>query len=244
MSFGFEAVNNEESVIISSVSRPLIYHYRSQISASNSVVDRPASGTASFPVVTTQAPPRIFIRVNSTRHSSVSCYVTVNGSPGNWGSFSVFVAAQGGGTLPLYVFDFVVCLPSGGSWTDVTEGYGMVIYSENGTPIFNHKQRIVKFSKFTKNWTYGKSGLNPSYHTLYSNISIDIDDYIDVTYFNRGVVLQQVVNVMFVGLVLMSSGTRVLWMQTQATNATDNIQDVAVSNYSTPICKFPTSRYP
>lgn len=244
MSFGFEAINDNSSVIVSSESRPLVYVSRGQVSITNSVVDRPASGSAGFPAISTQAPPRVFVRLNSSRHSSMACYITINGSPGNWTSFTIYAAAQGGGTLPLYVVDYVLCVPSGGIGTDLTSGYGMVLYGEDGQAVFNHTQRIVKFSKFTKTWTYSKSGSNPTFHTLNSNVTIDLDDYIDITYFNRGTVLQQVVNIMFTGLVLYSSSTRVLRMQTQATNFTDEILDVGISNYCTPICKFPVAQYP
>lgn len=245
MSFGFEAINDNNSVIISSDSRPLVYIGRGQVSLTNSVVDRPAVGSTTFPTVTTQAPPRIFVRLNSSRHASMNCYVYINGSPGNWTGFTMYAGAQGGGTLPLYVLDYTLCIPSGGSGTSLTSGYGMVLYGEDGQEVFNNTQRIVRFGKFTKVWSYTINITSTAtFHNLNSNVSIDPDDYIDITYFNRGIVLQQVVNAMFTSLILYSNSVRVLQMQTQATNRTDQILDAGITYYCTPICKFPIDRYP
>lgn len=240
--FGLDVLNNANSTLISSNSRPMIFSERGFVSVTNSsVVDRPAYGSVVFSIpVLTQAPPCVFIRLDSSRHSSLSLYVIMTGVPFNWTGFIIVASAQGGGVLPLYVLEYVVTKNF-----DLGEatGYGLMLYNEYGVPIFRHDRKLVKYSKFTKKWTLTQTVPGYTFFTFSSNLTIDADDFIDVSSINRGIVHQAVVNKMFTSLSIYEGSQRVLKLQTQSAAGASNPQNIPAMNFCIPVCKFPSSVY-
>lgn len=245
--FGVEFLNSEKSVLISAFDRPLVFAFRGTVNVQNtSVVDRPAVGTVVFAApIPTVAPPRLFVRLNSSRHSSMELYVVMNGSSGAWTGFTIYASAQGGGTLPLYVLDYVIARPS---FREPTRTWGMQILEKGSErTLFSSDEYIVRFSKFTKKWTLSvsfSSDFSIIYYTYNSGVTIDIDDYIDVTFFNRGIVLQTIFDVTYTSVRIYDGGVRVLNLQTQSFSDSSAPKSVGDINFCTPICKFPASKYP
>lgn len=242
--FGFEAINNDNSVIVSNTNSHLIFSERGTVDVrNNSVVDRPAVGTATFTTpVLTIAPPKVFARLVSSRHSSMTIYTALIGSPGNWTGFRIYAAARGGGILPLYVVDWVCCKNFD---RPTTADYGFALYDENGVEIFSSDKKLVKYSKFTKSWTVARtlSGSLFYYTWTPTDILISPDDYIDITSINRGMVSQFVDLKQFTSLIIYRDNSPTLLLQTQAGTSQSSPQQTDIRKFCMPICKFPTSIY-
>lgn len=245
MAFGFEAKNNFGDVTLSDEYPTLVYSHRGQIVVeNNSVVDRPAVGSASFPsVITQQAPPKIFIRFNSGRHNSCNVYLAMNGSPGSWTGFTIYAGALGGGTLPRHVLDYVVCKLTD---NNPATGFGMAIYDSTGKLTYKSADRPVKFTKFTKSWSASYPG-GLFFNIVPVGITIEIDDYIEITSINRGNAHQGMRSntYMYSSLQILSGGTRTLFL-TEQNSSTLLVRPLEVGNtfFCMPICKFPNSQYP
>lgn len=212
--------------------------------SNGSVVDRPAVGSISFPApVPTSAPPRLFVRFDSSRHGSMEMYVVINGRAGAWTGFTIYAAAQGGGTLPQYVLDYVIARPS---FREPKGDWVFQLLDDKGQTVFCNEEILVRFSRFTKKWTFsgGWGGGQGYYHTFNSGLLIESDDFIDVTFFNRGLVMQTSRAMMFTGVVLYTGNARVFRLQTQCSNSTTRPIGIAAFNFCTPICKFPLDRFP
>jgi hypothetical protein len=244
--FGLKVINNQESVLVSDNSPVLVYSQRGQIVVQNtSVVDRPAVGTVVFATPVTQTlPPRVFIRFASGRHSSCSIYMTMNGSAGNWTGMTIRAGALGGSTLPRHVLDYVVCVYS---LSNNLPSYGMVVFNADGVPVYRSDDRVVRFSKFTKSWTEQNSG---SYHLNYlpSNITIDEDDFIEISQMNRGNANMNLfggIDLMFTSMSILSNSVRTLRLVIQFTTQNRNGQrELGSTLFCIPICKFPITDYP
>lgn len=245
--FGFEARNGAGSVLISDSKRHLTYKERGQLVVSNSVIDRPSTNTFAFtsPVTTTE-PPTVFMRVNESRHDSVSMYVALVGSPGNWTGVKVIVAASGGSVAPRYVFDIVIGHFK--SSEGVVSDFGMVIYGESGEQVFSDKDRLVTYSKFTKKWTASVTGSYPNYayYSLTPDVIIEDDDYVDVSSLNRGGIFQYLDGTMYTSVNLRQGGVNTLRLTTQCNLQYATTASVAYSNlrFCMAVCKFPLARYP
>jgi hypothetical protein len=242
--FGFQAKNDQGSITISDQFPNLIYSERGQIVVQNtSVVDRPAVGSVTFTNPVTQAaPPIIFIRFNSGRHGSCTIYLQMNGTPGNWTGMTIRAAAIGGGTLPRHVLDYVVCRTAN---TSPASGYGMAVYDSNGNPTYKSQDVHVKYSKFTKSWT--RSGTEFFVILTANSISIEDDDYIEVSSMNRGNANMSLFpNYMYSSLDLLTGGTRVcrLIIQNSVTQGSGGPMEANSTFFCMPICKFPQSVYP
>jgi len=238
--FGFQAKNDQDSITISDQFPNLVYSERGQIVVQNtSVVDRPAVGSVTFTNPVTQvAPPSIFVRFNSGRHGSCTIYLQMNGTPGNWTGMTIRAAAIGGGTLPRHVLDYVVCRTTN---TSPASGYGMAVYDSDGNPTYKSQDVHVKYSKFTKSWVGSVSGffivLTPV------NISIEEDDYIEVSSMNRGNANMYLD--MYTSLDLLTRGVRECRLITQVSTVGAPYPMEANSTFfCMPICKFPQSVYP
>lgn len=241
MSFGFEAINNGNSVLISDFQNHLHFSERGVMTVTASRVDVAATGVVTFATnVLTQAPPKIFVRLISSAHSSMNLYTVMIGAPGNWTGFRIYAGAQGGGTLPNYQIDWVCCKNFD---RDTTQTYGMTIYDANGNTIFTSDKKLVKYSKFTKDWTVQRTFANARYFFTYfpTNITIDNDDYIDISSINRGRVNQLVDGLEFTSMVIYSASTRVLRLQTQSVYDQSSPQQMSTRKFCIPICKFPSS---
>lgn len=206
-------------------------------------MDRPATGSISFASpIRDSSPPRLFVRLSSSRHGSLEVYVVINGVPGAWTGFTIYAAAQGGKTLPLYELDYVVARPS---FREPASDWAFQLLDGAGKTVFCSDEVIVRFSKFTKKWVLrsatGAAGLY--YNTLYSGVTIEFDDFVDVTFFNRGLVVQFAQGLMYTGIQLYSGGVRVFNLQAQCSNSLTRDASGSI-NFCTPICKFPVDRFP
>lgn len=250
MAFGFEAKNDSGSVTLSDEYPTLVYSHRGQIVVQNtSVVDRPAVGSVGFPAPIQQlAPPKVFIRFNSGRHNSCNVYLAMNGSANNWTGFTIYAGALGGGTLPRHVLDYVVCKLTD---NNPASGFGMAIYDSTGKLTYKSQDRPVRYSKFTKSWSYS---VTSSLGTYFANltpvaISIDLDDYYDLSSMNRGSALftpyEGSARMQYVSVQILSGGVRTLQLvQQNSSSLYTTPLEVGNTFFCIPICKFPTSQYP
>ncbi|WP_152987217.1 hypothetical protein [Pseudomonas sp. TTU2014-080ASC] len=243
--FGFQALNDNSSVTISDQYPVLVYSQRGQIVVQNtSVVDREAVGVAMFATPIQQtAPPRLFLRFNSGRHDSCVIYLDMIGSAGNWTGFRVRSGAIGGNTLPRHVFDYVACRYS---TPTAPTGYGIAVYNASGVPVYKSSDRVVKYTKFTKAWY--RNGNGGMFLNLYpSGITIEDDDYIDTSPFNRGNAHMRIDDLQFTSMRMLSGGQRTLALVSQCSisiSALGGPQEVGSTYFCLPICKFPISQYP
>lgn len=249
MSFGFEALNNSDSITLSSDYPVLVYSHRGQIVVENtSVVDRPAVGSVGFPSPIQQpTPPKIFIRFNSGRHNSCNIYLVMNGSPNNWTGFTVYAGAIGGGTLPRHVLDYVVCKLT--DQNQPTSPFGMVIYDADGNQTYKSEDRLVKYNKFTMAWSYvWIEGSFSSFSNLRPvGITIENDDYIELSSMNRSNAHLGISDSagMYLSVQILSGGVRQLVLVRQYSSlAIVRPQEVGNTFFCIPICKFPLSNYP
>lgn len=238
--FGFQAINNSGSVTLNSEYPTLVFSERGQVVVQNtSVVDRPAVGSFSFSSPKTSlAPPKVFIRFNSGRHPSCEVYLGMLGSPGNWTGCIMYAGAIGGGTLPRHVIDYVICETATPS---VNSDYGMVIYDSSGNPTYKSEDRPVKYNKFTRFWT--SSAIN-QFNFLYSpsGVTIDSDDFMDISSMNRGPSWMSGANVSYTSMQILSGGVRMLRLGIQIRTTGGNI-NAAGYQFCIPICKFPSDVY-
>lgn len=245
--FGFEARNGSGSVIVSDHDMPLTYKERGNLVVSNSVVDRPSTAVFNFSSsVTTQTPPTVFLRIISSRDSSVMLYSACVGSPGNWTGVRITVAASGGTVAPRYEFELIICQLKSAA---TTARFGMAIHDANGAQVFSDADRVVLYSKFTKKWTVSMTGGFPGYgfYTLTpTGITISSDDYIDISSINRGIAPQYIWDTMYTSVRVMRSGERVLELVTQDSVGDTRPDSHAYSNinFCMAVCKFPSYRYP
>lgn len=245
MAFGFEARNDLGSVTLSDEYPTLVYSHRGQIVVENgSVVDRPAVGSVSFPSIIQQvAPPKVFIRFNSGRHNSCNIYLVMNGSANSWTGFTIYAGALGGGTLPRHVLDYVVCKFADGT---APTGFGMAIYDSTGKPTYKTQDRPVRYNKFTKSWS-ASVGVNNFYNITPLNVTIELDDYIEVSAINRGNghMSLSVFTYMYSSVQILSGGVRMLQLVVQNSGSLLSTSlEVGNTFFCMPICKFPTSQYP
>lgn len=238
--FGFQAINNAGSVTLNDQFPTLVFSERGQVVVQNtSVVDRPAVGSFSFITAKTNvAPPKIFVRFNSGRHSSCEIYIVMQGGPGNWTGAIVYAGAIGGGTLPRHVIDYVVCDVAN---QNVTSDYGMVIFNADGVITYKSEDAPVKYSKFTRFWT--STAIN-QFNFLYtpSGITIDSDDFMDVSSMNRGPSWMNGANVSFTSMQIYSGGVRMLRLGIQIRTSGGNISSAGFQ-FCIPVCKFPSDVY-
>lgn len=241
--FGFQATNELGSLTISDNFPNLVFQERGQIIVRNtSVTDRPAYGVSYFnQPVTQQSPPNIFIRFNSGNHETCNIYMSMLGSPGNWIGFAVWAGAIGGTTLPRHVLDYVLC-----KFTDSkpATGFGMVVYDSQGNQTYKSEDKSVKFSKFTKSWFRNDNG-GEFVNIFPLGITIENDDYIDISSMNRGNVHMSLQRTQFTSVRILSGGVRTLALVSQNTVSLGigGPKQLASTNFCIPICKFPIEIY-
>lgn len=242
--FGFEAINLGGSVIISPSNTHLAFVERGTISVlNNSVVDRPAVGSAAFmKPITSKEPPQVFVRLQSSRHSGLEAYMRIDGSPGNWTGFTMWASAFGGSTLPLYVLEFCVCANVSSA---PASGFGMSVFDADGKPVFSSTDKLVKFSKFTKKWSITISGAagGYAYFTFTPDIQIESDDFINISSVNKGTVNQYLYQAMFHSIRLYRNNERLLNLVTQGSYWYTVPGNVGNMRFCIPVCKFPAEIY-
>ncbi|MDH2244909.1 hypothetical protein N5J76_02875 [Pseudomonas sp. GD03855] len=240
--YGFEATNNSGTVTISGATRLLVFSERGTVRTTSSNSDRPGYGavTLAKPIKTT-ATPEIFVRVATHNRTAVSIYFTFIGQPGNWTGFKITVAAGATNNLIDHTFEYVACKYSD---SPGSEDYGLELYNADGSGevIFNSTDSPVIFSRFSKRWQW--QSISTSSVDIYaSGITIDADDFIGVSGFDRGLVFFG--NAEYAGLRLISSNARVLQI-TVNKRVNEQHQDPLIGrafNFCAPICKFPASIY-
>lgn len=242
MNYGLEVFNDNNTLQISSTKPPLIYKERGFVTLTRNVVDRPAFGVVTFTSpITTYAPPKVFVRVQSSNLPSCQVYITITGSPNNWTGFVMYAGAFGGGVLPMHVIEYVCCYVYKKEIVS-PPNYGLELFDENGVSSFHSSANIVHYYKFTKKWT--ESYFN-YFHTYTPNpdITIDADDFIDISSCNRGPIFVVTNRFMFFSFTLRRDSQRTLRISVQV-SLPESPQNISLANLCIPICKFPISKYP
>lgn len=135
-----------------------------------------------------------------------------------------------------HLMEYVCC-----KYSDLTVSplYGIEIKDSANRVSFSSSDRLVRYNKFSKNWTLATSTFMDVYS---SNLAIESDDYICVSSMDRGV--SWFVNQwMYVGLVIFSGGVQALRITNQKTQGDNYYQGTNGTCFAIPVCKFPISRY-
>lgn len=239
MSYGLEVTNNSGVVTISNIYKPLVFHRRGTVNVVSSFSDRPGYGTVTFPTpITTTEPPSLFVRYASGNQSGFSVYYTWLGSAGNWTGFRITSGVFGGSSLQNHFLDWVACKYAD---TQVNSGYGLQIFGESGQILYgSNKDILVKYSKFTKAWTIDSSTVGYLDY-IPTGITIENDDYINISFLDRGMVWAKADNnTQYSGINLLSSNVRRFVVNVQLNFPSGRIYPTP-GNFAVPICKFPTN---
>lgn len=240
MTYGLSAINSTGNVVISSDNKVLVFSERGQFRIQSRYTDRPGYGAANFAMpILTQEPPQIFLRIIVPSHPSLSLYTTILGGPGKWTGFKVTSGTMGGKYLQNHLMEFVSCKYADQRSSSV---YGMEIYDENANVDFSSSDRVVRYSRFTKSWSYSQS-VN-YFDSWDSGLIMDVDDYLSVSSMDRG--MSWFVNhAQYASLHMMTGNERRVRVSVQRSTLGDsiNIDNLGVTYFSIPICKFPIDRY-
>lgn len=164
MSYGMEFRNNSDVVTIDSEFSRLVILQKGRY-----------SGGATFsPAITTQEPPLVFVRPDTT---STFSYVTISGSPGNWTGFSFLV--DGVGSFFVAAFQ-----------ARETATYGFRVWDGSGKLLVDSGAPCAQFTRTITDWTYlgssstgqgttksswtAVSPLNTGDYMLVNNIGMDV----------------------------------------------------------------------
>ncbi|RMN34762.1 hypothetical protein ALQ61_04152 [Pseudomonas coronafaciens pv. zizaniae] len=236
--YGFSAVNGASSVIIGSKYKVLVFSERGQFAITSRYTDKEGFGSVVFarPILT-QEPPQIFVRHITGSHPDLGIYTTMSGGPGNWTGFLVTSAVRFGGAVQNYSMEYVSCKFADQPSPEV---YGMNIRDDAWRIVFSSADKIVRYSKFAKNWTLQKGDMVDIYN---SNLTIDADDFVCISSIDRGV-MWFADGVQFAGLTLLSNSVPVLQINAQiAGGGYWYYQGMNETCFAIPVCKFPVSRY-
>ena len=242
MSYGLSATNNGGSVVISSDYKILVFSERGSFQIVSRYSDGEGYGSVIFikPINTLEA-PQIFVRCVSASHPALSFYTRVLGSPGNWTGFSVVSSALGGGALQNFNLEYVSCKYSDKKSIDP---YGLEIYDRQEGIVYTSSDRVVRYSKFTKRWSYVPPQIAYGRVAAFnSNLAIDNDDFISISSIDRG-------NAWFMGsadyagLRIREGGAPTVKILINLNRPDIGLyQGTAGAAFSIPVCKFPISRY-
>lgn len=242
MNYGLEVFNDNNTLQISSTKPPLIYKERGFVTLTRNVVDRPAFGSVTFTSpITTYAPPKIFVRVQSSNLPSLITYMSMAGNPNNWTGFVMYAGAFGGGVLPKHVIEYVCCYVYKKEIVS-PPNYGLELFDENGVSSFHSSANIVHYYKFTKKWT-------ESYYNFVHRyrpdplITPDADDFIDISSCNGGPIFVATQYKRYFSFRLRKDNQRTLELEVNVTYPVSP-QNISLANLCIPICKFPLSKYP
>lgn len=239
MSYGLSVVNDYGAVVIDSDHKVLIFSERGNFNIQSRYTDREGYGNATFtkPILT-QEPPQLFVRYVSGLHSNLGIYTTMLGSPGNWTGFRVTSAVRGNPNLQNYLMEYVSCKYA---YQHNESDYGMEVYDKLGDIVFTSGDRIVRFGKFTKDWSLTVGNSVDIYR---SGLAIDVDDFICVSAIDRGV-MWFADHSNYTGLTILDGGVRVLNITTNVRTAGGEwfISGVGGTSFCIPVCKFPVDKY-
>ncbi|OPA92413.1 hypothetical protein BFW87_17530 [Pseudomonas fluorescens] len=240
MSFGLSAVNGGGAVVIGSDSKVLVFSERGEFRIQSRYTDAPGYGVFYFakPILT-QEPPQVFLRIVTPSHISLSLYTTLLGAPGSWTGFKVTSGAMGGKSLQNHLMEFVSCKYSDHK---STSAYGMEIYEGDGNVSFSSSDRVVKYGRFTKSWTYSQP--STFFNNWDSGIVMTPDEFVSVSSMDRGV-SWFVNHAQYASLHIMTGNVRKVEISVQRSTLGDsiNVDNLGVTYFSIPICKFPIERY-
>lgn len=235
--FGLSVTNDFGSVIISSDYKVLVFSERGTFSIKSTNTDVEGSGSVTFnKPIRTQEPPQIFVRFVSGVHNTLSFYTGLFGGPGNWTGFLVVSAVRGNPNLQNYTLEYVSCMYSN---LKSTSDYGLELFDYQGNPIYTSSDNVVRFSKFSKNWTLTQGNFVDIYD---SGLTIDDDDFISISSIDRGV-SWFTGHSQYAGLTLLSNGVRMLRINNNIIAGDWYYQGTNNTCLAIPVCKFPSSRY-
>ena len=235
--FGLSVTNDFGSVIISSDYKVLVFSERGTFSIKSTNTDVEGSGSVTFnKPIRTQEPPQIFVRFVSGVHNTLSFYTGLFGGPGNWTGFLVVSAVRGNPNLQNYTLEYVSCMYSN---LKSTSDYGLELFDYQGNPIYTSSDNVVRFSKFSKNWTLTQGNFIDIYD---SGLTIDDDDFISISSIDRGV-SWFAGHSQYAGLTLLSNGVRMLRINNNIIAGDWYYQGTNNTCLAIPVCKFPSSRY-
>lgn len=155
MAFGLEFTNNNDVVTLDSEFSRLVVLQSGRYSG----------GAAFSPAITTQEPPLVFVRPDS---STTIQYTTISGSPGNWTGFSFVGGAAGNYFCAAFKSRQVAT-------------YGLRLWDGSANLLFDSGTPCAQFTRTITSWSYlGSSstgqGTTRSSWTAYS--PLDTGDFV------------------------------------------------------------------
>lgn len=236
--YGLLVVNNSGSTVINSNRKILVFSERGAFAIKSKHSDSQGVGIYNFiKPIKTQAPPQIFLRTVSATNPSIVLYLVIMyGSAGNWTGVG-FTSGAGGANLQNHDMEIVVC-----KYSDAlpTSQYGMVLRDKVGDILFSAEDRIVRYSRFTKNWVRTRGTFTDTYS---SDIAPSSDEFICLSQMDRGVNWYAGQSA-YATLQIRLNYAPALNMKVQLQNLGDLYgQGTNATCFSIPVCKFPVDRY-
>ncbi|MCF4997372.1 hypothetical protein GIW70_22235 [Pseudomonas syringae] len=171
MSYGFQSLNDNLFVQIDSEAPRLCVLTQGAYSGTQ-------NASAVFArTVTSQDPPLVFIRPTQTGAIQVPISVWFTGGPGNWTGFSMKASNVNGTLSGLY---FVAAWASMG-----TARYGMRLWDENASLVYDSGAPAVVVTFAAGNWTYlGNEQLTAGRRYFWGiNKALGVGEYISLNSF-------------------------------------------------------------
>lgn len=235
--FGLSVTNDYGSIIISSGYKIMVFSERGTFNITSQYTNKEGQGSVSFTkTIRTQEPPQVFVRFVSGVHDDLAIFTILSGGPGSWTGFRVVSAVRGNPNLQNYTLEYVSCMYSN---LKSTSDYGLELFDYQGNTIYTSSDNVVRFSKFSKNWTLTQ-GNQVDYYD--SGISIDADDFISISSIDRGVGWFTG-HANYAGLTLLASGVRMLRIVNNIVAGAWYYQGTNNTCLAIPVCKFPAARY-
>ena len=235
--FGLSVTNDYGSIIISSDYKIMVFSERGTFNITSQYTNTEGQGSVSFSKpIKTQEPPQVFVRFVSGVHNDLAIFTILLGGPGNWTGFRVVSAVRGNPNLQNYTLEYVSCMYSN---LKSTSDYGLELFDYQGNAIYTSSDNVVRFSKFSKNWTLTQ-GNQVDYYD--SGLTIDADDFISISSIDRGVAWFTG-HAQYAGITLLTSGARMLRVINNIVAGDWYYQGTNNTCLAIPVCKFPASRY-
>jgi hypothetical protein len=234
--YGLSVTNNGGSVIISNLYKIMVFSERGSFRITSSFTDRGGQGSYVFArPIRTQEPPQLFFGNLSGLHAKVSVYITLIGGPGNWTGFVANSAASGGSNRQNTYVEFVAC-----KYCDTANPnhYGMNQWDANGNILYSSEDRVVRYSKFAKNWTFVSGN---EVFTYRSNVALDAADFVCISAFDRGVTW--FIGFDFAGMTILDNGVPTLNITVNVPGGGNAYPYGANTSFCVPVCKFPVDRF-
>ncbi|WP_238936228.1 hypothetical protein [Pseudomonas weihenstephanensis] len=240
MNYGLSATNNGGSVVISSEYKTLVFSERGTFRITSRYIDGEGYGSVTFakPILT-QEPPQIFTCCTGASHSALAIYTRVLGGPGYWTGFNVTSASNGVRPVQNFYMEYVSCKFSDSRSVDE---FGLEIYDGSEGVVYTSSDRVVRYSKFTKDWDwrpplgYGVVGV------FHSRVAVDPDDFICISSIDRGNAWF-CGRVHYAGLRIVDGGLQSVKILINRSKTYEYLTQFSGPSFSIPVCKFPIERY-